>query len=485
MIKIWENRAIAHLDRSLVHIPIELNELDWKTQLSDNTERLAKHLSAFSHLSNGGFLIFGLNNDGTFTANLTKEDVDIIISRLGNIANNNLNIPLSIDYIISLYNGHNILIIFIPESHQKPIHLKGNDLYATYKRSAGQTVKMPSSEVKALIALSQNLTFEDQIALQNIPHTELFDLLDYANYYKLLERRKPEKQNTFLEDFVSENLLKPSTHDTYHITNLGAILFANDINKFSSLKRKAARVIRYKGTNKIDAVDEIVGQKGYAIGFEGLIKYILSYLPKNEVIEHALRKEVKMYPEVALREFIANALIHQDFSIRGTSVTIEIFKDRIEITNPGIPLIDTNRFIGATPKSRNEEMASLLRRLHICEERGSGVARAIGAIEVYQLPAPKFIKEDDYTKVILYSHKTLAKMDKEDRSRACYQHACLQLVSNQKTNNESIRKRFNITDKNYPMASRIIADTIEIGLIKISASSGKSRKHANYLPYWA
>ncbi len=485
MIKTWENRAIALLDRSLSNIPTELNELDWKSQLSEDTTKLAKHLSAFSHLNGGGFLVFGINNDGSYGDALSKQNIDDIIRRLGNIANNNLNTPLGIDHIVTNYHDHNLLFIFIPESQHKPIYLKGNDLYESYKRSAGQTVKMPSSEVKAHIALSQNLTFEDQITLQNISKGELHELLDYTTYYRLLGRKMPEKESTFLEDFITENLLKLSTHNTYHITNMGAILFANDIIKFNSLKRKAARLIIYKGTNKIEAIREVIGQKGYAAGFEGLIKYIIDILPTNEVIENALRREIKMYPEVALREFVANALIHQDFSISGTSVTIEIFKDRIEITNPGIPLIDTNRFIGGTPKSRNESMASLLRRLHICEERGSGVARAIGAIEAFQLPAPKFIKEEDYTKVIIYSHKSLKKMDKEDRTRACYQHACFQHFSNQKTNNQSIRKRFNISDGNYPIASRIIADTIESGLIKISESSGTSRKHANYLPYWA
>jgi ATP-dependent DNA helicase RecG len=164
---------------------------------------------------------------------------------------------------------------------------------------------------------------------------------------------------------------------------------------------------------------------------------------------------------------------------------IEIFSDRIEITNPGVPLIDTNRFIDTAPKSRNEALASLLRRLNICEERGSGIDRAISAIEVFQLPAPKFIREVDYTRVIMYAHKPLSKMDKDDRVRACYQHCCLQYVNNQTTNNQSVRQRFNIAESNYPMASRIISDTIDAGLIKPTDPESNSRKHAAYKPFWA
>lgn len=211
----------------------------------------------------------------------------------------------------------------------------------------------------------------------------------------------------------------------------------------------------------------------------------MDQLPTNEVIEKAIRKQVKMYPEKAIREFVANALIHQDLSIAGAGVLIEIFLDRIEITNPGVPLVDTNRFIDTAPKSRNEIMASLMRRLNICEERGSGVDRAIEAIEVFQLPAPKFLRGDDYTRVIMYAQIPLAKMSKDDRIRACYQHTCLNYVNNQIANNQSVRKRFNISKNNYPMASKIISETIDAGLIKPSDPENVSKKFATYVPYWS
>lgn len=211
----------------------------------------------------------------------------------------------------------------------------------------------------------------------------------------------------------------------------------------------------------------------------------MDQFPSNEIMESALRKQVKMYPEVAVREFVANALIHQDFAITGAGVMIEIYSDRIEITNPGVPLVDTNRFIDAVPRSRNEGLASLMRRLNICEERGSGVDRAIAMVETYQLPAPKFVRGEDNTTVTLYAYKPLSKMNKEDRVRACYQHCCLQYVSNLQTTNQTVRKRFNISEKNYPMASRIISDAINDAFIKTADPDNSSKKHAAYIPYWA
>lgn len=222
--KNWQNRAIELLAKSLNPVPVELNELDWKSGLSDKTKRLAQHISAFANHPDGGFMIFGIDNNG-----------------------------------------------------------------------------------------------------------------------------------------------KPAP-----------------LSQFKELRRKAVRVIVYKEASRINAIKEQEGGKGYASGFERMVRYIMDQLPTNEVIEKAIRKQVKMYPEKAIREFVANALIHQDLSITGTGIMIEIFPDRIEITNPGVPLVDTDRFIDTAPKSRNETLASLMRRLNICEERGSGIDRAIESIEVYQ-----------------------------------------------------------------------------------------------------
>lgn len=160
-----------------------------------------------------------------------------------------------------------------------------------------------------------------------------------------------------------------------------------------------------KGNNKLETEKEFVGQKRYAVGFEELINYINDRLPSNEVLGDTFRKEVKMFPEIAIRELIANSLIHQDFKVSGSSPSIEIFKDRIEISNPGNPIIDTLRLIDEMPRSRNEVLASYMKRMGICEERGSGIDKVINASEVWQLPAPKFISESNYFKATLFAHK--------------------------------------------------------------------------------
>ena len=159
----------------------------------------------------------------------------------------------------------------------------------------------------------------------------------------------------------------------------------------------------------------------------GLIDYLISLLPTNEVIGQALRRTVPMFPYIAVRELVANSLIHQDFSVTGAGPMVEIFDDRMEITNPGKPLVDTLRFVDTPPKSRNEALASMMRRFRICEERGSGIDKVVDQVELYQLPAPSFEAPGDFTRAVIFAHRPLAEMDKADRIRACYLHACFEM----------------------------------------------------------
>ena len=122
--------------------------------------------------------------------------------------------------------------------------------------------------------------------------------------------------------------------------------------------------------------------------------------------------------------------------------------------------------------------------LGFCERRGSGIDRAIAAIESMHLPAPKIVKEETCTRITLYPHKELADMSKEERIEACYQHACLLNEDGLTTNNQSVRERFNLDKTQSSVASRIIADTLDAGLIKISNSDIQSKKYATYVPYY-
>jgi ATP-dependent DNA helicase RecG len=478
-----EARALKLLEASLKPLPHEKNEIDWKSNLSDDSKRLAQHLSAFANCQGGGFFAFGVTDNGS-PVGIADLNYPEIIKKLGDIARNNLVGSVIIDHAILIYNSVEILFVYVKESQDRPVHLRSGTIYDSYIRSGCQTRKMTRGEVARLIATSEGISFETESAGVSALPGEVRSLLDIESFFELLARPFPEDLIATTAALEDEGMLK-SVGSEIEITNLGAILFAKDLTRFAQLKRKPVRVIIYKNTDRLDTIKEQVFTQGYASGFDLLVNYVNDQLPRGEVIDAPLRKDTRVYPELAVRELIANALIHQDFAEMGTGVMIEIFSDRLEITNPGRPIINTIRFIDLPPQSRNEAMASFMRRINICEERGSGIDKVIRQVEHHHLPAPQFVGTSNHTRVTLFSPRPLNKMDRDDKIRACYQHCCLQYASNSRMTNQSLRERFSILEKNYSTVSRIIADTIEAKLVKPAATDSKSKKFATYLPFWA
>lgn len=476
----WKERAIQILEGSLYPVPSEMNELDWKSGLSCKTERLAQHLCAFSNLKGGGILVFGVNNDASLSP-LSQSDIEKTIQTLGNIAKNNLSASIAIEHSVIDYKGNALLFVHVPECMDKPMHLRGKDIYESYTRSAGQTTKMSRPQIKSMIADSQGKPYEKRIAKESLNPEEVLALLDYSKLYEMLEKDVPSDKGVVMRR-MEEYGLCVKNDNKWDITNMGAILFAKDMADFDGMQQHSVVVRKYVGTNNRDMLFEQVGSKGYVVGFEGLIDYVAKQTSTESI--GVVRKMVPTYPTIAIREFIANALVHQDFSIEGMRVTIEIFSNRITITNPGAPLNDVNRLLDLPPHSRNEYLAQTMFLLGLCERRGSGIDRAVEAIEQMLLPAAKITKGESFTRVFLFPRKPLVEMTKTEKIDACYQHACLMFEDNKSINNQSVRERFGIDKNNSSVASRIISDTLESGKIKLSDENMTTRKFATYIPYY-
>ncbi len=320
------------------------------------------------------------------------------------------------------------------------------------------------------------------INLEFNPQT-IIDWLDTQTYFDLLDQPYPSSQKKVLEIFENEELIIKDG-ENYLLPRMTPLILAKNLDNFPDVKRKAPRVVVYNGVSKVDTKLDQTGVKGYAVGFQNLVKFIMDQLPQNEVIEDALRKEIKLIPEIAIRELVANALIHQEFNESGASVLFEIYKDRIEISNPGEPLVPVERFIDGY-KSRNQELAHFMRRLGICEEKSSGIDKVVHAAEAFQLPAPDFRCEFNRTSVVICGPKPFDLMTRDERIRACYQHCVLKWVMNQNMTNQSLRERFRLQPNKSVTISQVLNYFLNEGLIKTDEKAGGSRKFARYIPFWA
>ncbi|WP_231961667.1 ATP-binding protein [Urechidicola croceus] len=465
------------------------NETEWIEFKLNNATEIGEYISALSNSAciqdkEFGYIVFGIDDRthrivGTeFSPYIKVKGNEDLIPWLARLLEPRINFDF---YQINV-EEKNVVIVIIQATQNTPVKFKSVPYIriGSYKKKLAD---FPEKQRQIWIK-KPPIVFEQEITVSSLDSDEVLKLLNYPSYFELTNSILPENKQAILEKLVQEKLIIKD-RSKYSITNLGAILFAKKLEAFQRLERKSIRVIIYQGKNKLKTRKEQLGQKGYASGFNGLVNYINDQLPSNEEIGKVFRKEVKMFPELAIRELVANAIIHQDFNVKGTGPMVEIFDDRVEITNPGKPLISTMRFIDHNPQSRNEKLAHFMRRLNICEERGSGIDKVIFECEHYQLPAPKFIEGENYTRIILYAYKTLRQMDKDDKVRACYLHSCLKYVSGEQMTNQSLRERFGISEKNYSMASRIIAEGIKSGLIKDFDPESSSKKHAKYIPFWA
>lgn len=349
-------------------------------------------------------------------------------------------------------------------------------------RSGEELVPMSEDQLRKIFAEGQPGWLESA-SLRDVSAQDVVQLLDTQTYFDLMRLPYPTDQAGVLARLLDERLIEHSAAG-FNILHIGAVLLAKNMRQFPDISRKAARVIVYAGESKMQTVSDITGEKGYAVGFSGLVQYVMGKLPQNEVIEGAIRKEVKLLPEVVVRELLANALIHQDFDIGGASPVVEVFNNRVEISNPGEPIVPVERFIDGY-QSRNERLADLMRRFGICEEKSSGIDRVIETAEFMQLPAPEFLTGHRRTIVVIHGPRAFRDMNGSDRVRACYQHCVLQYVLRKQMTNQSLRERFGLSEGSSNTVSQIITATMEQGLVKSDPNAPDSRRYARYIPAWA
>lgn len=479
---------VERLVLELVRNPAELECVEFKENNTD-PQQIGEYISALSnsaalHGKSRAFLVWGVQ-DGTHqivgtrfspaTAMKGAEQLTAWLSRL-------LTPRIDFAFHHGVVNGNPVVVLEVPAAEHVPVRFSGEE-FIRVGSSKRKLRDFPEKERKLWHSFTRT-SFEQGIARADAGETEVLTFLDFASYFELAGQPAPATNGAVIDRLADERFIHRNATGRFDVTNLGAITFGKPLQRFS-LERKAVRVIVYPGTDRMNAVREREAAVGYASGFADLMRFIHSQIPANELVGEALRRETPLYPELAVRELVANALIHQDFSIGGTGPMVEIFEGRIEITNPGRPLIDPERFLDAPPRSRNEKLAALMRRLGICEERGSGIDKVFRLAEVYQLPAPDFRVTQDHTTAVLYAPRPFSQMSREDRIRACYQHAGLQWVARNEMSNATLRARFGISGGNAAMASRIIAETLEAGLIKPYDPDNRSRKHARYVPFWA
>ncbi len=329
-----------------------------------------------------------------------------------------------------------------------------------------------------------HVQFESAIAAHNLTFDRLFDLIDVPCLFERIDSPLPTEEHQVLQALADSDLITAAESGYWNITNTGAILLATRLQDFQTLKHKAVRLIRYQGNSRVEIELKRTLSKGYANGFEELMNLVTESHSIAKSHGKGSSKKKSVWSELALRELIANSLIHQDYSTPDSGPLIEVFDDRIEVVNSGLPLVNEQQLVNSSPKTRNHKILSLMRQMNLATETGCGWDRIVADAERCGMPAPLPEIDENTTRVVMLSPRGLTDMDYSTRVWSVYQHACLMFANRDHLTNGSLRQRFGIELKNSAIASRLIKEAVEAKVI-VPYQAEIGRKHMRYIPNWA
>jgi len=455
---------------------------------NEDPERIGKYVSALANSSallrkQFSYMIWGVTDEkvifGTdFRPQSKKVGNEPFISWLEKLLDPRIIINFEGFEVDGLY----VVILIIQMTVGRPVTFRG-ERYIRSGSSIKNLAGYPEKE-RELWRSFDARTFEKEFALTNCSSEEIFDLLDVNTYMKMLEHPTTSDKDKVLA-YMQEDFIIEKSISAYNITNLGAYTFAKDLSNFGKLRSRTVRVIKYKGNNKLVALADREAKQGVVVEFENLLAYIRALLPLSEEVYDASGKRIEKtdYPPLVIREVIANQIVHQDFSVIGSRPIVEIFDNRVEVTNPGAPINEPNRLLDLPPISRNEELANLFKKMHLVESRGSGIDKIVITLELENLPAPDILAKENNTVVTLFERKSLLEMNDKERLNAIYYHAARLFLENDYMTNQTVRNRFGLTDKQSPLVSKTITLAMQSGLIK-PYNENAGNKFMQYIPFW-
>jgi ATP-dependent DNA helicase RecG len=313
-------RYIALID-DLRKLKTEPSWLEFKVSNAD-PDRIGRTVSAISNAArlydkSHGYMIWGIDDTthdvvGTiFTQALKRgnQNIEFLISQ---------RLSPSITFIfheVQHPSGHRLVILEIPAALSIPTKYE-NIAYIRIGDATPKLADYPEREAE-LIRKLQPFLWEGGIASTFLTDEEVLLTLDFETYFALSNMPRPATPVAILNRLTQDKLIMEDVDNRWKITNLGALLFARSITDFEGIKRKAIRIVKYNGFNTASA-SEFMGKGGYVAFFIELFRHINSNIPKNEQLKEAIRVETPVYPEIAIRELVPNALIHQDMTITGS-----------------------------------------------------------------------------------------------------------------------------------------------------------------------
>lgn len=333
---------------------------------------LAREITAFANAS-GGRIFIGIADDGSIVG--VKAD-NKIRSQIQDIANN-----CQPPVLVSIEFVENVAIVHVPEGKDKPYQCSDG----FFSRMGPNSQKMTRDEIVDFLQAEGKLRFEEQF----------HKTFDFARHYD------PLRLNAFLkiagisrevdDEVILENLgVAEEIDNRLRMKNVGVLFFSRSIETLCEQATITCAV--FDGTERVN----VINRKDYQEDIITNINYVMHFIKQELRVRYEMtgrpqREEIYELPLDAIREAVVNAVSHRDYFQYGAHTTVEVFDDRIEISNPGgLPRGLPPEEFGKRAMRRNQIIASLLQRVKLVENMGTGISKIRRLLREAKCAGPRF-----------------------------------------------------------------------------------------------
>ena len=383
------------MDIDILNFIGEATAYDKKEKIErNNPKSWLKSISAFAN-GEGGTLIFGISDANEIIGLTNVEDDAEFISE---VIKTKLDPIPTIDLKFKELNGKKLIFLYVNEGQETPYYYIGDKQRLAYVRIGNESVIADRIQLKQLVMKGSGRTYDSlpsSYKFENMAFTKLKSV-----HYKRLQRSFEDSE------FVSWGILD----EAGKLTNAGALL-ADD----SPMRQSRIFCTRWNGLTMTNGLGEAIDDielEGSVIGqLQDAVTFIRNNSHKRWWKENDHREELPDYPERAVTETVANAIIHRDYMQMGSEIHVDMYDDRLEIYSPGGmmdgKLIQQLNPLTVPSKRRNPLLADFFSRLGLMERRGSGMRKIIDAYKQYEhlttYHAPEFNSNSSEFHVTLWN----------------------------------------------------------------------------------
>ncbi len=336
---------------------------------SYDSKNLGKEIVAFSN-TEGGRIFIGVNDQGKVKGIQITNKLKSEIQDLARGCDPSIHIKIeTID---------NVIIVNVDDGLNKPYRCSAG----FFLRQGSNSQKLSTDEIREFFNKEGKILFDEAV------NNEFSFKSGFSKTKFDLFIQKANLSRTISDEDILKNL--GVLTETRKFKNAGVLFFCDNIEKF--FRHAIITCVLYKGNDKYKIIDRKDFTEDTISNYNGVMAFLMRNLRLEYKIETAgPREELLEIPEDALREAIVNAMAHRDYNEKGANIQIDIFDDRVEISNPGglISAIKKEDF-GKKSISRNPLLFSLFKTADLVEKVGSGVGRMRDAMRNVGLPAPVF-----------------------------------------------------------------------------------------------